>query len=104
VLLLACSLPARAAELTLDTVYAKEPPWGRMIDRVEWSPDGTRFLYVRRSQDPREALPLMLYDVATGRSRIWVAPSAFHEETATPEVFGWSPDGARVAFSVGGAL
>jgi dipeptidyl-peptidase 4 len=102
--LLLCATPLQAAELTLDTVYAKEPPWGRMIDRVTWSPDGRRFLYIRRSQDPGEVLSLMLYDVAGGTSKVWLAAGAFGHESETPDVLGWSPDGTRVALSVEGAL
>jgi hypothetical protein len=38
---LAASGPAMAdGDLTLDAVFAREPLWGRMIDRVSWSPDG----------------------------------------------------------------
>jgi dipeptidyl-peptidase 4 len=97
-------LMAAAMQITLDTVYAKEPPWGRMVDRVSWSPDGKRFLYVRASQDPNEALPLMLYDVATGTSRVWLEPSAFGARAATPRVVEWSPDGTRVALAERGDL
>ena len=96
--------PLRAAELTLDAVYAKEPLWGRMVDRVSWSPDGKRFLYIRRSQDPDEVLPLMLYDVASETSKVWLAAGAFGRGSETPDVFGWSPDGTRVALSADGAL
>jgi dipeptidyl-peptidase-4 len=95
--------PARAVQITLDTVYAKEPPWGRMIDRVSWSPDGKRFLYIRRSQDPNDVLPLMLYDVASGTSRVWIAPGALSSR-ATPKVLGWSPDGTGVALLADGTL
>ncbi len=87
--------------ITLDSVYAKEPLWGRMISRVSWSPDGSRFLYVRPSQDPSENLPLMLYDVATGTSRVWMKANAF---AATPQILGWSPDGTRVILVVAGNL
>ncbi|MBV8197647.1 MAG: DPP IV N-terminal domain-containing protein [Candidatus Eremiobacteraeota bacterium] len=98
-----CATPALAQDLTLDTVFSREPPWGRLIDRVSWSPDGERFLYVRRSQDPDEALPLMLYDVARGSSRTWLHAGVFgaHE---TPQVLGWSFDGSQVALLAGGAL
>ncbi|MBV8198139.1 MAG: hypothetical protein JO263_08385, partial [Candidatus Eremiobacteraeota bacterium] len=44
------AIAVRAQDMTLDTVFGREPPWGRLIDRVSWSPDGERFLYVRRSQ------------------------------------------------------
>jgi dipeptidyl-peptidase-4 len=99
-----CTAPLRADDLTLDTVYTKEPPWGRMIDRVSWSPDGKRFLFIRRSQDPDEPLPLMLYDVTTGTSRAWMEPGAFHVRPETPKVAGWSFDGSRVALYVRGKL
>ncbi|MBV9264451.1 MAG: DPP IV N-terminal domain-containing protein, partial [Candidatus Eremiobacteraeota bacterium] len=92
-----------AQDITLDTVFAKEPPWGRLIDRVSWSPDGQRFLYVRRSQDPDEALPLMLYDVGSGTSRVWLQARVFGA-AETPEVLGWSADGTRVALLAGGDL
>jgi dipeptidyl-peptidase-4 len=98
------AIPAQAQQLTLETVYAKEPLWGRMIDRVSWSPDGTRFLYVRRSQDPDEALPLLLYDVAHRSSRVWMATGSIPQSKETPEVLGWSHGGERVALLVGGAL
>ncbi len=103
-LLFAWAIPARAAELTLDTVFTKEPPWGRMIDRVSWSPDGKRFLYVRQSQDPDEPLALMLYDVAGGTPVVWLKANALGVKPPTPEVAGWSFDGARVALLAGGGL
>jgi dipeptidyl-peptidase-4 len=102
-LLLALSATARA-EITLDTVYAKEPPWGRMIDRVTWAPDGKQFLYLRRSQDPDEPLPLILYDVASGTSRVWLGPVTVSRRAETPEVLDWSHDGKRVAIVLAGAL
>lgn len=91
------------AEITLDTVYAREPPWGRMIDRVSWSPNGKEFLYVRRSQDADEALPLLIYDVASGTTRTWLPAGALHRRR-TPEILTWSPDSKRVAFTDAGAL
>jgi dipeptidyl-peptidase 4 len=98
-------IPVRAAaDITLDSVYTKEPPWGRMIDRVSWSPTGKQFLYVRRSQDPTEALSLMLCDAATGVSRVWLAPGVFGGKAATPQVLDWSPDGTSVALLAHGAL
>jgi dipeptidyl-peptidase-4 len=96
--------PVRADDITLDTVYAKEPPWGRMVDRVEWAPNGRYFLFIRRSQDPSEALPLMLYDVANGTPRIWLSPNALGGKKQTPEVLAWSPDGTRVALRSHGKL
>src|ERR1700733_9864890 len=98
------ALPAAAGEITLDSVYAKEPPWGRMIDRVDWSPNGKEFLFIRRSQDPSETLPLMIYDVASGTSRVWLARSAFASGAGTPEVASWSPAGDRVALLARGRL
>ncbi|HZV76534.1 MAG TPA: DPP IV N-terminal domain-containing protein [Candidatus Babeliales bacterium] len=94
--------PVRAAELSLDTVYAKEPLWGRMIANVTWSPDGRRFLYVRRGQDPSEAVPLLLYDVASRRSRILIAAAALGPQT--PQVLQWSPDATQVALLESGTL
>lgn len=103
-LLFASAAPIRAAELTLDTVFTKEPPWGRMIDRVSWSPDGKRFLYVRQSQDPDEPLALMLYDVARGTSVEWMKANALGGKPPAPEVAGWSSDGTRVALLARGGL
>ncbi len=103
VIALCAGMPVHAQDLTLDTVYAKEPPWGRLIDRVSWSPDGERFLYVRRSQDPDEPLALMLYDVVRNTSRVLLHAGIFGARE-TPEVLGWSADGARVALLAGGAL
>lgn len=99
-----CAVPARAGEITLDNVFTKEPPWGRMVNRVDWSPNGKYFLFIRRGQNPNEALPLMIYDVATGTSRVWLPPSAFGGGVETPEVASWSPDGNRVAVLADGAL
>jgi dipeptidyl-peptidase-4 len=87
--------------ITIDSVFAKEPPWGRMIDRVSWSPDGRRFLYVARSQDPNENLALLVYDVDTGTTRVWLRSKTFAK---TPEVAGWSPDGKRLALLAAGDL
>lgn len=103
-LLFAWALPVRAADLTLDTVFTKEPPWGRMIDHVSWSPDGKRFLYVRQSQDPDEPLALMLYDVARSTSVVWMKAGVLGGKPPTPEVAGWSYDGTRVALLARGAL
>ncbi|HEV3092043.1 MAG TPA: DPP IV N-terminal domain-containing protein [Candidatus Cybelea sp.] len=94
-------LAAAAAAITLDSVFTKEPPWGRMISRISWSPDGQRFLYVRPSQDPDESLAVMLYDVASGSTRVWLRAGALPR---TPEVAGWAPGGARVALLAGGDL
>ncbi len=94
-------LAVAAAAITLDSVFTKEPPWGRMISRVSWSPDGQRFLYVRPSQDPDESLAVMLYDVASGSTRVWLRAGTLPR---TPEVAGWAPGGARVALLAGGDL
>jgi dipeptidyl-peptidase-4 len=104
VVLLGAGANAPSSALTLDTVFSKGPPWGRMIDRVAWSPDGKQFLYVRLGQDPSEALPLMLYDVASGTSRVWLEPSAFGTEPRTPQIAGWSHDGSQIALLEKGAL
>ncbi len=103
-LLFAVAVPVGAAELTLDTVFTREPPWGRMIDHISWSPDGKRFLYVRQSQDPDEPLALMLYDVARGTSVEWMKPNTLGGKPPTPEVAGWSSDGTRVALLAKGGL
>lgn len=97
-------LPAAADAITLDSVYAKEPPWGRMVNRVDWSPNGKYFLYIRRGQDPSEPLALMMYDVARSTSRVWLAPGALGGDAGTPEVAAWSPGGERVALLAGGRL
>jgi dipeptidyl-peptidase-4 len=95
---LAASGPAMAdGDLTLDAVFAREPLWGRMIDRVSWSPDGKGFLYERRGQDPEETLPLMSYDVALRTSRVWARPGTFGGVFRTPSVEGWSADGRHAA-------
>jgi dipeptidyl-peptidase 4 len=69
-----------------------------MIDRVSWSPNGKQFIYMRRSQDPDEALPLMLYDIPTGTSRVWLRAGALSRRSA-PQILAWSPNSKRVAFS-----
>jgi dipeptidyl-peptidase-4 len=74
-----------------------------MIDRVSWAPNGREFLYVRRSQDPDETLPLMLYDVASGTSRVWLGAATLGRRSA-PQILTWSPDSKRVALSAAGAL
>jgi dipeptidyl-peptidase-4 len=98
-----CAGPARSAGLTLDSIVAKEPPWGRLPSAIVWSPDGRSFLYVKASQDPDDAVPIERYDVATGTSSVWATPATFSAKR-TPRVVGWSPDGAWVAIGAGGAL
>ena len=98
------ALAAPSADITLDTVYAKEPLWGRGIDRVSWAPGGKWFTYVRLSQDASRAEPLMVFDVATGAGRVWLAPSAFGPHAETPAMIDWSPDGKRAAVIDGGDL
>jgi dipeptidyl-peptidase-4 len=94
---------AATGGLTLDTVFTKEPPWGRMIERVSWSPHGRRFLYQRLSQDPGQSEPLLLYDVASASWRVWMRPRAWGGSPHVA-VAGWSPDGRQVAILAGGAL
>lgn len=108
-LALACAAAAQPAaaqrgDLTLDTVYGNEPPWGRTFDRIAWAPDGKHFLFVRLSQVTTAAEPLQIYDVASGTSRIWLAPQTADGTHVTPQVVAWSPDSRRVALSIAGDL
>ena len=83
-MILLMAAPLRAAELTLDAVYAKEPLWGRMVDRVRGLPTEGTFSIIRRSQDPDEVLPLMLYDVASETSKVWLGAGAFGRGSRLP--------------------
>jgi dipeptidyl-peptidase-4 len=100
---LALAAPAGAAEPTLDSISAKEPPWGRLPSGISWQPDGRACLFTEPSQDPDEALPVERYDVASGKSSVWATPAAFGS-VRTPHVAGWSPDRTSVAVTAGGSL
>jgi hypothetical protein len=50
--LAAYAAPARAGGITLDSISAKEPPWGRIPSGIRWSPGGRSFLFTKPSQDP----------------------------------------------------
>ncbi len=104
VVLAALAMPiSAAAEITLDWVYAKEPPWGRMIYRVSWSPTGRAFSTCVRARiqakSAADALRRCNRDVAglAGSKRFGV-------QAATPQILGWSPDGTRVILIVAGNL
>lgn len=100
-----CSLPARAAnDLQIADIFTATPPWGALATKILWAPDGRSFLYIESSQDPRQPLPIRQYDVQTGESRVLIDPERYPGEAQTPQNLAWSPDAARVAFSVHGRL
>jgi dipeptidyl-peptidase-4 len=105
-LVFACLCPASAApfELTLDTVFGVQPPWGLQPSKIVWAPDGRSFLYELPTQDPFAALAVHQYDVATHADRILIDPAKYGKRPATPTGMAFSPDGKQLAFSAGGTL
>ncbi|HEV3155363.1 MAG TPA: DPP IV N-terminal domain-containing protein [Candidatus Baltobacteraceae bacterium] len=87
-----------AGDLTLDTIFAAQPPWGSQPDRIVWSGDGRSFLYVLPTQDPAAALPVHQYDVSSGNDRVVIDPKTYGKDAKTPENLTWAPDGKAIAF------
>lgn len=99
-----CPAAAGAADLSLDEIFSKDPPWGAQPSAVTWAPDARSFLYVLRTQDPREALPVWQYDVPRLRARVLIDPRAYGRDAQTPANLVWSPDAAFLAFTERGTL
>ncbi len=103
VLALLCAAPA-GAQLSLDSVFGVNPPWGSQPSRVTWSPDGSSFLYVMATQDPFQAVPVHLYDARAKNDRIVIDPRSYGKGAGTPGSLVWSPDSHSLAFTMGGTL
>ncbi len=93
-----------AAALTLEQVFAPEPPWGAQPEHVVWAPSGNSFLYVLPTQEESNPLPVRQFDVHSGQTRVLIDPARYSTKPRTPANVSWSPDGTRVAFTVGGTL
>ena len=66
-----------------------------------WSPDGSRLLYIERTE--RASDRIFVVDIAGGEPReIYEGPIAFEVEQASPPV--WSPDGRTIAVATGSQL
>lgn len=102
--MLLCGGVAGAADLSLDEIFSGTPPWGAQPSAVTWSPDARSFLYVLRTQDPREMQPVWQYDVSRLRARVLIDPHAYGENAQTPANLVWSPNSAYLAFTVHGTL
>ncbi|MDQ2680294.1 MAG: DPP IV N-terminal domain-containing protein [Candidatus Eremiobacteraeota bacterium] len=98
------SVLAEPLKLTLNTVFAKAPLWGRLPSRITWSPDGRRFTYVLPSQDPTEPLDVHLYDVASGRDAVVIPAVKFGLRGRTPGNVQWSPNSRTLLFVQAGDL
>ncbi|HET7815207.1 MAG TPA: DPP IV N-terminal domain-containing protein [Candidatus Baltobacteraceae bacterium] len=90
--------------LSFSGLFAPVAPWGAMPDRIAWSPDGSKFAYVRSMQDAKRAQPVRLYDLRTGRETILVDPQRYAGRARTPSSVVWSPDGRRLAFMLHGTV
>lgn len=98
------SAPAAPFSMTLDTVFAAQPPWGVQPADLVWSPDGASFLYTLPTQDPFAALPVRQYEVASGYDRVLIDPRKYGRGAKTPDALRWSPDGSQLAFTERGVL
>ncbi|HEY9179441.1 MAG TPA: DPP IV N-terminal domain-containing protein [Candidatus Baltobacteraceae bacterium] len=98
-LALLCPATAPAADLTTDEVFAVNPPWGAQPSAVTWAPDARSFLYVLRTQQSREPVPVWQYDVARRQARILIDPRAYGRGAETPANLVWSPGSAFLAFT-----
>lgn len=95
---------AKAADLTFDEIFTSVPAWGVQPSRVTWAPDARSFLYVLRTQDAADALPVWQYDVREKRARVLIDPKAYGRNPRTPGDLVWSPDARFLAFTERGAL
>lgn len=95
---------AAAADLSFSEIFNSVPPWGTQPSHVTWAPDARSFLYVLRTQDARDVLPVWQYDVAAKRARILIDPKAYGRDAGTPADLVWSPDAKFLAFTLRGTL
>lgn len=95
---------ANAAALSFDEIFAATPPWGSQPWHVTWAPDARSFLYVMRTQDAQQPLPVWQYDVGAKRARMLIDPKAYGRSPQTPADLVWSPDAKFLAFTARGTL
>jgi dipeptidyl-peptidase-4 len=95
---------AKSADLSFDDIFSAVPPWGAQPSGIAWAPDARSFLYVMRTQDPDEALPVWQFDVGSKRARIIIDPKAYGRDAKTPGDLVWSPDAKFLAFTERGTL
>lgn len=103
-LALLSAAPASAAVFSFNDIFNSMPPWGEQPWHVTWAPDARSFLYVMRTQDARDVLPVWQYDVAAKRARILIDPKAYGRDARTPGDLVWSPDAGFLAFTERGTL
>jgi dipeptidyl-peptidase 4 len=121
-LLMLLSLPAAAADLTLERIFADPGLAGATPRGVKVSPDGRRVGLLRGRDSDRHQLDLWTYDIKSGRLEMRVdstrlvpqehlsdAERARRERERTADYHGivdydWAPDGRRVLFTLGGGL
>jgi dipeptidyl-peptidase-4 len=115
-------LPASAAELTIERIFADPALSGPTPRNVQVSPDGRRVGLLRGRADDQHQLDFWSYDVADGALRLRVdsrqlAPSeqltdaerARRERERIADFHGivdytWAPDGRHVLFTLSGNL
>jgi hypothetical protein len=106
----AATAPANKKELTLERLFGGAPMTGRLIQGIQWSPDGKRFSYLNRGSD---GLELWTMDAATGEKKVLVSAATLKSVTqpekakvtqATglgrvhPENYLWAPDAGSMLF------
>jgi dipeptidyl-peptidase 4 len=99
-----CCSAAGAANLSLDEIFAVDPPWGAQPYGITWAPDARSFLYVLRVQDAHKALAVWQYDVKRKNGHVLIDPKAYGKRPETPRDLVWSPNGKFLAFTERGEL
>jgi dipeptidyl-peptidase-4 len=106
----AATAPANKKELTLERLFGGAPMTGRLIQGIQWSPDGKRFSYLNRGSD---GLELWTMDAATGEKKVLVSAATLKSVTqpekakvtqatglgrVRPENYLWAPDAGSMLF------
>jgi dipeptidyl-peptidase 4 len=101
-------------ELTLERIFSAPPLTGRLMQGIEWAPDGKRFSYLeRKGYGANATLEMWTMDAATGEKKVLIPADALKAATqpekakvtqatglgrVRPDNYLWSPDGGSMMF------
>ncbi len=113
----AAAAPAQSGakkELTLERIYSAPPLNWRLMQGIQWAPDGKRFSYLeRKGQGANATLELWTMDAATGEKKVLIPADALKAATqpekakvtqatglgrVRPDNYRWSPDSQSMLF------